>query len=329
MRTRTSLSRTLALALTTLAVGACSDATQPVAPAVPAAASLAKGGPQALPTNGRIYFTSNFAGGGPDVYSVNPDGSDRRRLTYTADDSEWSLDVSRDGKKLVTASHALGGTEGRIYTMNVDGSNRRLVTSRPDGLVSGPAWSPDGRAIAYASASLSNLNENTIWTVTASGGKVTQLTQPGLNASSPSWSPDGTRIVYSASPPGLGNENLYIVNADGSAAELLYDCVGSCTNPVWSRDGVRIYYVASGQGSVQIQYCALQQSGAICDIPLATSLTTFMFALSPDESQFVFRKDEVDISGLADRVATANLNGSAQTPITGNLTSITDLVWGR
>jgi len=327
MRTHTTISRTLAVALTALAVGACGDAKDPVAPVVPAAASLAKGGPNTLPANGRIYFSSNFTGN-MEVYSMNPDGSDRRRLTYSADHDGW-LDVSRDGKKLVTAGQAAGSGEGRVYTMNVDGTNRRLVTSRTDGLVGSPAWSPDGRRIAYAFIDANNLSESAIWTVAASGGKETRLTPLGQNASSASWSPDGARIVYAASPPALGNADLYVMNADGSAPQLLYDCVEWCMNPVWSHDGTRIFYVAAGSFTKQIEYCVLQPQGAVCGIPLATGVSTFILALSPDDSQLAFRWDEVIDNVGSQRVSTANVNGSTQTAVTGNLSDIYDLAWGR
>ena len=100
MRTHTTIARPLAiLGLTALAAAACSDAKMPVAPVVPTAPSLAKNTP---PVNGRIYFTSSFAGS-YEVYSMKPDGNDRRRLTITADDERY-LNVSSDGKKLVVAS---------------------------------------------------------------------------------------------------------------------------------------------------------------------------------------------------------------------------------
>lgn len=324
MRTHTTLVRSLALTLTTLAAGACSDGTTPVAPVVPSAPSLAKGGPKPLPTNGRIYFASDFAGTGNDVYSVNPDGSDRRRLTYSPE-HELGLDVSRDGNKLVTAGTAASFSEGRLYTMNMDGTNRRLVLSRSDGAVTGPAWSPDGRAIAYAAAGNSNSNESAIWTVAANGGKVTQLTGAGQSAHSPTWSPDGARIAYTAITPGQPGTDIYVMNADGSAGQLLYDCAVACMNPVWSRDGTQIFFIAADANGLQVQSCALQQAGAICGIPVAAGVSTYMFALSPDESQLAFRQDEIS----AQRVATANVNGSAQAAVTADLGTIYDVAWGR
>jgi Tol biopolymer transport system component len=157
------------------------------------------------------------------------------------------------------------------------------------------------------------------------------LTPPDQYASSPSWSPDGARIVYAAwSQQGDGTVDLYVMNADGSAAQLLYDCaVDLCINPVWSHDGKRIYYGAAGSFTKQIEFCLVQQQGAVCGIPLATGVSAFILALSPDDSQLAFRLDEVIDNIGSQRVATANVNGSTQTPVTGNLSDIYDLAWGR
>src|SRR5687768_552114 len=270
MRTHATFARTFAVALTTLAVGACGDATPPVAPVVPSAPSLAKGGPNALPTNGRLYFTSDFAGPS-EVYSMNPDGSDRRRLTYTSDADGW-LDVSPDGKKLVIAG-SVSFLQGHLYTMNVDGTNRRLLVSLTNSVVADPAWSPDGRTIAYV-AGAETPNVVAIWTVAASGGKVTRLSQATQSAAWPSWSPDGAKIVYVGYTPGTSDRDLYTMNADGSAPQLLHDCIEICVNPVWSADGRRVVYATVSGGVAQVQYCVVQLAVPTCGIPLATDVST-------------------------------------------------------
>src|SRR5688572_14686363 len=145
MRTHMTLARTLAIVgLTAITVGACSDATSPVARVVPTAPSLVKGGPSMPPINGRIYFTSSFAGSS-DVYSMKPDGSDRRRLTLTVDDERY-VNVSPDGKKLVIGSSRANGAGRDLLTMNVDGTNRRILLSTDvDRSLAHPRLSPDGR----------------------------------------------------------------------------------------------------------------------------------------------------------------------------------------
>lgn len=323
MRTHTMIARTLAVALVALGAGACGDAVAPVGPVVPSAPSLAKGGPNALPKNGRIYFTSSFAGNNAEVYSMNPDGSDRRRLTYTSE-YEIDLDVSPDGKKLLLATEVSGASEGYLYAMNVDGTNRRLVMSVPGSRVISPTWSPDGRSIAYA-ARARDANVSAIWTVSANGGKATQLTPSTVQATWPSWSPDGARIVYSATSEGSDNLNLYIMNADGSAPTLLRACAPGCATPVWSPDGARIVYAVIDGIVAHVQSCAMQQPVPNCGIPMGIDMNSLSIDVSPDGSQVAYMKTE----SSADFIATANLNGSAQTFVTADLRSIFDLAWGR
>ena len=328
MRTHTKLARPLAvLGLTALAAGACGDATPPVAPVVPNAPSLAKGGPSVPPTNGRIYFTSSFAGNF-DVYSMKPDGSDRRRLTLTADEERY-VNVSADGKKLVIGSRPT--PEGRqLLTMNVDGTNRRvLVSNDASATVAYPAFSPDGRTIAYISTLSSAPDTYGIWTVSASGGKVTRLTPPTQDAIYPSWSPDGSRIVYSGGLAGSGEFDLYIMNADGSAPQLLRDCADGCSTPVWSPDGSKIIYIAQNVGGWQLQSCNLLNAVPQCGSPIAHEGLPATVALSPDGSQLVTKAQTYENNTSVDRITISNVNGTGQTALTVNLWAIGDVAWGR
>ncbi len=80
-----------------------------------------------------------------DIYTVNRDGSDLRRLTnydvYTAEGV-----LSPDGRRIVFTSLKDGDLD--IYTMNVDGTDVRRLTTTP-GYDGGPWWSPDGKKIVY------------------------------------------------------------------------------------------------------------------------------------------------------------------------------------
>jgi Tol biopolymer transport system component len=323
MHTHTTLARPLALLGLVALAGACGDTTTPVAPVVPTAPSLAKGGPSVPPTNGRIYFASSFAGAGFDLYSMNADGSDRRRLTLTGD-SELFVNVSPDGKKLVVGSHRANSAAHDLLTMNVDGTNRRVLVSA-DGLLGYPAYSPDGRTIAYVAHVSSAPNTLGIWAVSGSGGKATVLTSPTESASDPSWSPDGKRIVYWSGAPGtVGGGDLYTMNADGSGRQLLHDCAEACATPVWSPDGSRIIYVEVNAGVLRLRSCYLN-AGPQCGIPVINSGNPRRVAISPDGSKLVYMSTDF----VEQWVTTSNINGTEQTVLTANLFSIAAVAWGR
>ena len=324
MRTHTTLARTIAVVLVALGAAACSDAAAPVAPVVPSAPSLAKGGPNTLPTNGRIYFSSALTGGSSEIYSMNADGSDRKRLTYSNDEYDQYLAVSRDGKKLVVTAQPEGVFESRLYTMNTDGSNHRFVTSLSGGIITDPVWSPDGRTIAYVARPGGSDSE--IWTVSTSGGKATRLTPAGQLSGWPSYSPDGSRIVYAAKPEGGDKWNLYIMNADGSNPQLLLACDFNCATPVWTPDGGQVVYTVIDAITAHVRTCLLVQPMPICGVSTGIDLTSSRtFDLSPDGSQIAYMSSVSD----TDRIGTANLNGSAQTFVTPDLKPIFDVAWGR
>ena len=72
-----------------------------------------------------------------DIYTMNIDGTDWRKLTDRKDNNEdpsWAP----DGKHLVFSSNRTG--EYQIYIMRDDGTNVQRLTYR--GMSQSPAWSP-------------------------------------------------------------------------------------------------------------------------------------------------------------------------------------------
>jgi imidazolonepropionase-like amidohydrolase len=75
-----------------------------------------------------------------------------------------------------------------------------------------------------------------LWSLPLSGGQATALTHGAGWDSEPRFSPDGSRIAF-VSDAG-GNEQLWIMNADGSDAEQFTDeDEARVTDPVWDKDG--------------------------------------------------------------------------------------------
>lgn len=63
----------------------------------------------------------------------------------------------------------------------------------------------------------------------------------------PDWSPDGARLAFVRVTPELTTE-LWVADADGTDAELLYTCELPCNEihyPDWSPDGASIYFSQS------------------------------------------------------------------------------------
>ena len=146
---------------------------------------------------------------------------------------------SPDGRKLAFVSQRDGNSE--IYVMNADGSGQRRLTWS-EGDDTHPSWSPDGRQLVFDS------NRDGIWNLyvmEAGGGAERRLTHRGASADSsrdyarhPSWSPDGRRIAFDSDRD--GNEEVYVVDADGSRPTRVTNHPGSDNHASWTPDGTSL-----------------------------------------------------------------------------------------
>ncbi|MBO0884349.1 MAG: PD40 domain-containing protein, partial [Mycobacterium sp.] len=91
--------------------------------------------------------------GGGEIYLLNPDGTDLRRLTTNSAFDIFPV-LSPDGKQIVFDSHRDRPTSdpantSDLFLMQNDGTHQRLLTQG-----SSATWSPDSKSIAFhASAS--------------------------------------------------------------------------------------------------------------------------------------------------------------------------------
>lgn len=69
---------------------------------------------------------------------------------------------------------------------------------------------------------------------------VRQVTRGPGNDRNPKWSPDGTQIAFSSDRD--GNQEIYVVGADGSGLRRLTDHPADDRNPAWSPDGGFLVY---------------------------------------------------------------------------------------
>ncbi|HEV2062847.1 MAG TPA: DPP IV N-terminal domain-containing protein, partial [Solirubrobacteraceae bacterium] len=79
----------------------------------------------------------------------------------------------------------------------------------------------------------------------ADGSEAQTLTS-GTPAQDPSWSPDGTKIVY------VSDDDIWIMDADGSDQTELLDAAAALRAPAFSSDGRRIAFVDESEARIYV-----------------------------------------------------------------------------
>ncbi len=198
----------------------------------------------------RIVFRRKAEGGASDVWIMDSDGENARRLTE--DNSiVYSPDLSPDGSHLLYVSYVNGGPVA--YEKNLRSGAVQTVSAE-QGLNVTPVYSPDGRHILYARTEGDHTELFELQRQPLCCGRRVTYTSVGetLNGG---YSPDGSQLVMTSSP--LGLPHIYVIPRDGSGqprilSRYVYGERGYATSPDWSPRGDRIAYQAWIDNSFQI-----------------------------------------------------------------------------
>jgi Tol biopolymer transport system component len=195
------------------------------------------------------------------------------RLTDGLDQHSLGPTWSPDGKHIAFASTRNGsvGTpnwpiaNSAIWIMDADGSHLRQVTDNGETHShSFPSWSPDGKWIAFMSTSKADATRPSINVVRPNGEGMHVLQYDGLY---PSWSPDSKHLAFNSARSGLAmDQDVYVMNADGSDARRLTSLPGAEYMPSWSPDGRRLTYVHDPDGWTDIASVVLLPTGHTRDV---------------------------------------------------------------
>lgn len=263
--------------------------------------------------NGAISFSSSRESLlDTEIYTMNPDGSDARRISNAAG-NDMSPVWSPDGSKIVFYTNNRNGNFNEIFIMNPDGSGQTGIVT--GGNSANPSWSPDGSKIVYQSSVSGNID---IYTMNANGSGSLRLTTAVGFDGVPVWSPDGSKIVFQSQRD--GNNEIYIMNSDGTGQTRLTTVPAAFdVAPDFSPDGSKILFASNRSGNFQFYTMDLtggnvQQIGAA---PVLNNTTLPLARWSPDGTKIVFSLGIGSAGGNPiQRIYTMNSDGTNVTPLT-------------
>jgi Tol biopolymer transport system component len=151
-----------------------------------------------------------------EIYTMNADGSDQKRLTHTPGYDGGPF-FSPDGKRIVWRHFDESGAIADIYTMKDVGSDVRRVTDF--GCMSwAPYYHPSGKYLIFTCNKLGFSNFE-LYMVDVDGGRApVRVTFTDGFDGLPVFSPDGKRLCWSSARTADGKSQLFIANWNHNAA---------------------------------------------------------------------------------------------------------------
>jgi Tol biopolymer transport system component len=273
-------------------------------------------------TNGRIAFASVRSGGDWNVFTMKPDGSDVRQLTFLTAGQAAALDQSwsPDRSKLVFEERNGDGSVRQIFEMNADGSNQHVLISDPSFFDFYPTFSPDGRKVLFTRCRM-DFAACAIYTVNAKGRDLTAITHFDVKHDvfdqRAEFSPDGRRIAFESFNRGGVIGAIYLMSAQGADVRRVTPTGLEAAMPDWSPDSKAIAFVANCCDNLPTAIWTVHPDGSgLTQITSPGPEYDFYPKFSPDGERIVIERDSADFSTAS--ILTMNLDGSDVTTIQAN-----------
>jgi TolB protein len=187
------------------------------------------GYPAWAPNDDRIAFVWNVTGNS-ELYTINADGSNLRRLTNTPADEELRPAWSPHGDKIIFDRGDEQDLNGRrLWTIAPNGTGEREIETG-GAYEFHAAYSPDGKRIAFSSRRTGNTE---VFVSDSSGANAERLTVIGAEDGDPWWTADGLALIFSSTRGGL--RHLYKMQPNGSGTTQLTSTTAQEYDPAVSR----------------------------------------------------------------------------------------------
>jgi TolB protein len=210
--------------------------------------------PAFSPDGKQVAFSSN-RGGNWNIYTMEVDGRNVTQITNGLS-QDMHPSFSPDGTRLVFSSLAKSN-QWELWTITLATSERRMI-----GYGLFPSWSPDKTMdrIAFQRPRQRGSHFFSVWTLDLIDGEARRLTEITASGNaaivSPAWSPDGKKLAFTtivepkrtADGKTAGQQDVWIVNVDGTGRRRLTDGNGTNLTPYWAVDN-RVYFVSDRGGN--------------------------------------------------------------------------------
>jgi TolB protein len=186
----------------------------------------------------RIAFAMSNGDGTKDIYLVDSDGENLRRVTHD-NAIDLSPAWSPSGDRIVYGS-LRGNTPSRLYVVDpATGQERAVPPVDGDAMQTTPTFAPDGRTLAFT---VDNGKTSRLYTYDLDRNCcATAITDGHYYDLAPTYSPDGSQIAFNTMRFGTTEPQIMIMPATGGDAALLspyqYGNGGYYTSPDWSPTG--------------------------------------------------------------------------------------------
>ena len=203
------------------------------------------------PDSVHIAFTGSSENAPVEIYVVDADGDNFRRITQGGGFAPVWLPAIEDSLIATTSPPPVEKTASHIsYTRDrylpgigpiaevwaIDVESCQAQQLSPSDWDFGPVWSPDGARIAFTSDLDGDFE---IFVMDADGGNVRQLTHNDWWDYGPVWSSDGAWIAFNgARDDNYQETEIFVVDTEGRNVRQL----GRGHDPRWSPNGFRIAF---------------------------------------------------------------------------------------
>jgi len=243
-----------------------SDGSSPVQITAPTAGKISWS-PVCRPNSTQLYYLDNVDNVHWLIATEVAGGGGRNKLLQVpGGDTFSSVSFSPDGSQFA-------------YLHHVDYYYPILKIANADGTGSQAIWDDDSlRSVNWGRGANSNRlavakiesGFSTVYVANRDGSGLVRVTPSELGECfSPHWSPDGGQLVFSRKATGETNQQIWVINADGSGAQAVTSDGNQNTSPKFSPDGSRIAYISTRGGTSYVCMATRSQAAEYLVIDLS------------------------------------------------------------